>query len=202
MSADESRPVDLSQMDPTKVAAMAARANELLGPDGWLKVDAAHAESVRRWNQDVETIGRILRSHLYVEHYLNENLAIANPRIGNLSKARLSFHQKTELLDLGRASLAEIIGGIRHLNAIRNRLAHNLEGVVSDADAATFLQAKLFKAMRQARDPKVTPSLEPIVVLEHFAQHAAYILDSEGSPLAAALTRAGEELMREDGTKP
>ena len=36
-----------------------------------------------RWDQDTDTIGRILRAHLFVEHLMTENLTSRNPELGS-----------------------------------------------------------------------------------------------------------------------
>jgi hypothetical protein len=80
---------------------VAERTIEILGgPDKFREItNTEFGEMQRRWNQDIDAIGRILRSHLYVEHYLSEYLEKANPRLGSVVKARLSFAQKLKLLD-------------------------------------------------------------------------------------------------------
>jgi len=57
---------------PRDTDRVIARTIELLGgPERARQVtDAEFGEMVTRWNQDTDVIGRILRSHLYVEHYL------------------------------------------------------------------------------------------------------------------------------------
>jgi hypothetical protein len=50
-------------------------------------------ESIARisavWDQDATLIGRILRAHLFVEHFLGEYLRSRNPNLGDLSEGRL-----------------------------------------------------------------------------------------------------------------
>jgi len=151
--------------DPKLVAE---RTVELLGGSKKAREisDGEFSEMERRWNQDVGAIGRILRSHLYVEHYLSEYLEKANPRLGSVAKARLSFSQKLELLDQKDPLLSEVLPGIKHLNAIRNRLAHRLSANVTADDATVFLNAKFFKAMRDEGAKPDTPSQDPLDILE------------------------------------
>lgn len=42
-----------------------------------------------RWNQDSVLIGRMLRAHLFVEHFLAKYLEARNPHLGNVDEARL-----------------------------------------------------------------------------------------------------------------
>ena len=41
-----------------------------------------------RWEQDTATIGRILRAHLFVEHFLTEFIQLRNPSLALLTKPR------------------------------------------------------------------------------------------------------------------
>ena len=173
-------------------AAVIARTIEILGghDKAWAIIDEEFSSMTRRWNQDVDAIGRILRSHLYLEHYLTEYLKNANPRLGRISDARLTFAQKTNLLDTTNPRISEILPGIRQLNTIRNRLAHQLTALVTEGDAKIFLQAKFFKAMREEGAKPGVPSREPIDILEQFAQHASAWLSNEFSQFSIAFGRA------------
>ena len=175
---------------------VAKRTIELLGgrDAAFETIDAEFDEMRHRWNQDVEAIGRILRSHLYVEYYVTEYLEKVNPRLGSVERARLSFVQKLELLDPKDIRIGEVLPGIRHLNTIRNRLAHRLSATVTEDDAAVFLSAQYFKALRDEGAKPGKPSAEPIDVLEHFALHASQILTGEFSRVANAFAQAFNEL--------
>ena len=151
-------------------------------------------EMNRRWNQDTETIGRILRAHLYVEHYMNEYLRKANPRLGDISSVRLSFSQKVKLLDRNDPHIRHMISGIKHLNSIRNRIAHNLDVRVSEEDAEVFLKALPLKELRRQMQDTNDSSPEPLQFLEDFATHAAHALSQQFSQFGAAFTRALNEL--------
>lgn len=98
----------------------------------------------RRWNQDFEAIGRILRSHLYLEHYLTEHLEKTNAQLGSMSAARLTFAQKVNLLDPDNPRLAEILPGVKQPNQIRNRLAHQLTAVVTQDDTEPACQSEVY----------------------------------------------------------
>ena len=130
--------------------AVAARAAEIVGGRHQLfkSMEDDFNEMKSRWNKDVNTIGRILRAHLHVEHYLTEYLRNMNPAIGHLEAARLTFNQKVSLLPSDNAVVNMLIGGIRHLNKVRNRLAHNLEAAVTEEDASVFRAQPLY-AMRE-----------------------------------------------------
>ncbi|AKJ99687.1 hypothetical protein VM99_17020 [Pseudomonas chlororaphis] len=150
-------------------------------------------DMTRRWELDVTNIGRILRSHLYVEYYLTEHIAKANPRLGDLSQARLTFAQKLSLLDTSHDRLRGLVSGLRQINAVRNRLAHRLEAMLTAEDVQIFLTHPLFSAMRIEGAKPSTPSVEPIDVLEKFAQFAAHLLANEFSEFAMAVGKAVDE---------
>jgi hypothetical protein len=172
--------------------ALAARTIELLGgPERAKEVaDKEFGEMVARWDQDVDAIGRILRAHLYVEHYLTEFLRNANPRLGSLAEAKLSFAQKLALLDTQSPAIADLKPGIAHLNKIRNRLAHRLSAAIEPADASVFLSASFFVSMRIAAQGKAPSSQVPLEVLEQFSLHSAHILSGEFSAFGAAFSQA------------
>lgn len=135
-----------------------------------------------RWNQDAVLIGRILRAHLFVEHYLVTYLEARNPNLGKMEDARLSFNQKVELLDRKDPRVSYLVPGIKRLNQVRNRLAHTLSAHVSREDQDSFIAIDLFRALRDALALPGTPSDEPIDVLESFAQHAGMALQSAADP--------------------
>lgn len=135
----------MTKTNSEEIQFVAMRAFELMGgrDKAFASMEADFDDMKERWNQDTDTIGRILRSHLYLEHYLTEYLQHANPVLGDLDEARLSFNQKVNLLRSDAEMIAMIIGGIRHLNRIRNRLAHNLKASVTEEDANVFLSQSI-----------------------------------------------------------
>jgi hypothetical protein len=178
-----------------ETARVTARTIELLGGKDRARevMDAEFSTMTSRWNQDIDSIGRILRSHLFVEHYLAEYLKKANPRLGDLSDARLSFAQKLALVGNENPRLADVLPGIKHLNKVRNRLAHQLTATVTVEDGDIFLQAKFFKAMREEGAKPGAPSQRPIDILEGFAQYASSQLSSEFGEFSAAFAMALDE---------
>ncbi len=187
----------MTSPDPKQIEFVAKRTLELLGgrENAIASMEADYYAMKERWDQDTQMIGRILRSHLYVEHYLTEHLQDANSGLGNIDDARLSFSQKVNLLRVDDPLVNNIIGGIRHLNRIRNRLAHNLAAEVTDEDAAIFLSQGLFRAMREARtkDHGEAPSATPIDVLEAFAEFASAMLHDRSTQHGDAFEQAVRE---------
>lgn len=163
--------------DPKKVLE---KLYELLGgPDEFWKYSLdEHELIVSLWEQDTGQIGRILRAHLFVEHWLNEYLRTKNPNLGSLEKARLSFAQKVDLVGDVSSGISYLMLGIRRLNAIRNRLGHSLTAEISDTDGNIFLEIGLFRAMRdEGAKPKI-PSTDPVDIIEDFAKHVGLVLQS------------------------
>lgn len=171
------------------------RAIELMGGRAqfFAAVDHELAEVNQRWNQNVGDIGRILRAHLFVEHYVGEYLARANPRLGSLVEARTTFAQKVALLDASNADVTAILPGIKRLNAIRNRLAHNLGAHVTEEDAKILMTCERFAALRRARSSGQKQTNEPIEILEDFAKHVAMALNYEFTPAPKAIFQAIQE---------
>jgi hypothetical protein len=175
--------------DPERVVK---RTIELLGGVERTRqiTDQELGEMNQRWNQDVESIGRILRAHLYVEHYMTEYLEKSNPRLGSVGNAKLSFAQKVSLLDPDDPRLREVKEGVKHLNTIRNRLAHRLSATVTPEDSAVFLRAPYFGEMRVERAKPDHPSDDPLDILEEFAQHASHSFTQKFSLVSKALAQA------------
>lgn len=166
--------------------SIAARVIELYGGrEAFLAHSTAQVDELNeKWNQDANLIGRILRAHLFVEHYLTRYLEARNPNLRRLDNARLSFSQKAELIDREDPRVSYLVQGIQRLNRIRNRLAHNLSAGVSPEDRDSFLSVDLFRYLREALAPPAVLSTDPVDVLESFAQHAGMALQSAADPRA------------------
>jgi hypothetical protein len=175
------------------------RAAELLGGEAEYKRIAAQEfnDAQLRWNLDTDSIGRILRAHLFLERFVTENLQRANPSLGSIENARLSFAQKIELLNPNNPDVADVTPGIRRLNSIRNRLAHQSDAAVTPDDAAALLQCRTFSGSLRMRLGNGFNVLKPIDVLEHFARHASIALSVGHSRLIAAVAAATKELAPE-----
>lgn len=135
-----------------------------------------------KWNQDVGAMGRILRAHLFVEHFITECLITFNPGLGDVAKARLSFAQKLALIEDYSQELRELSVGIGRLNGIRNRLAHDLEAEITDQDKNSLLSVRSFRALREELSKPESPSEDGLDVLEDFAMHVGMRLSSLADP--------------------
>jgi hypothetical protein len=146
------------------------------------ETDQKFARINEKWDQDVGVIGRILRAHLFVEHFITECLIAFNPALGGLEKARLSFAQKLALIEDYSPETQELAVGIRRLNKIRNQLAHNLEAMLTDQDKESLLSVKTFRALREELAKPGTPSDNSMDVLEDFAKHVGSRLNFLADP--------------------
>ncbi|MEL3955432.1 hypothetical protein [Stenotrophomonas bentonitica] len=161
------------------------------GRDAFLAHSNAQIERLNaKWNQDAALMGRILRAHLFVEHFVTEYLQAKNPSLGDLSAARLTFAQKVELLGDADPSVAYLVPGLRRLNKIRNRLAHTLSASVTNEDRDGFLLIHIFRALRNALASPAVASVEPVDVLESFARHAGMALNAAADPWAGIWAKA------------
>lgn len=140
-----------------------------------------------RWDQDTEVLGRILRAHLFVEHFLSLYIQARNTELPSVDEARLTFAQKVALVGGGSPGMGYLLPGIRRLNSIRNRIVHTLRAVVTDADMNTFLRIAPFRALREAiaKGQSIPSGTDPIAVLEDFARHV-------GTTLQACSSRSGD----------
>lgn len=180
--------------------AIAMRTAELLGGhEAFMEMaEREHAEMQSRWNQNVEVIGRILRSHLYVEHYMTEYLSKANPRLGSLREAKLTFAQKLNLLDSTNPAIARVLPGIKRLNKIRNQLAHNLDASVTNEDAAVFLNEPSFNALRVERFRGKELPTDPLFILEEFCFFASIAFTHEFNATSIAMSKAIDEQLAKE----
>jgi hypothetical protein len=83
---------------------------------------------------DYEVLGYFLSCHLIIEHYLDEFLKICHPSL-DWDAARQTFGQKVALLSNFKVSdKYDCIPAIKHMNSIRNKLSHNIEFKIEQAD--------------------------------------------------------------------
>lgn len=76
-------------------------------------------------NHPHDTIGRLLKCHLIVEHYLERYLT-ENFGLPNVQEAKLGFYNKAMLLPTEASSAAFVRPGILRLNRLRNNVGHAL----------------------------------------------------------------------------
>lgn len=135
-----------------------------------LSLEDLSAEIFRVWHgADLDVVGRILRAHLVVEHFITEEIVRRNPNLGSLREARVTFQQK---LFLAGAAIPQAVRGcVQHVNSLRNKFAHQLDYQLTEADVAP-LKAAL---------PDSPPDLSPIRVVELFCALAAHLIVAGGA---------------------
>jgi hypothetical protein len=106
--------------------------------------------SLTRSNHDV--IGRVLKCHLIVEHYLNRFL-VAHFEIDNFDEVRLTFAQKAQLLPDRASAAAFVKPGIVQLNRIRNRFGHSLGAELSRFNNCFLKRFRPCRFARVRNDP-------------------------------------------------
>ncbi|WP_447918754.1 hypothetical protein [Achromobacter aegrifaciens] len=126
-------------------------------------VDGNRLIHERLENVDFEFIGYLLSCHLVIEHYLDEFLMTLGTHL-RWEGAKLSFSQKVSLFPPSIFPRGgETIAAIRHLNSLRNKLAHNIKAKAIDLDFQPF--KSFLSGIYQGE--KEVPS-EPLAVLEEF----------------------------------
>lgn len=194
---------DTHMTEKASSTAFATKVQELYGGyDGFDRALRARVDEFHSvWNQDSESIGRILRCHLGVEHFLTRVIEVMNPNLGSLTDARVSFSQKLDLVDPKNPIVHALLPGLRRLNQVRNRMAHRLRGVVTDADRDALLAIPFFSvAYGSGMSPCGPQTSEPIGVLEQFSEFAASMLytlcapgKAEFDAVVTALTKVDDE---------
>lgn len=108
-----------------------------------------------------------------------------------MDEARFTFAQKVVLIQ-GPTAITELLPGIRRLNKIRNRMAHDLDAGITGEDADFYLAQPMFKAMREAGGWNES---DPLAILEKFAEFASTLLHSMHGTHARAVRQALDELI-------
>jgi len=121
-------------------------------------IENAHLISLIQHPHDI--IGRLLKCHLIVEHYLERFLA-EHYGLESVEDAKLNFFNKAMLLPTSSTSAAFVRPGILKLNSIRNKASHNLASEPSFADLGPITE------VLQIARPAVAFS-SPIEAIEAF----------------------------------
>uniref|UniRef100_A0A0H3WUR6 Uncharacterized protein n=2 Tax=Pandoraea faecigallinarum TaxID=656179 RepID=A0A0H3WUR6_9BURK len=138
-------------------------------------VAAFNGEYLAYLGKDRELIGQILLSHLIIERFLDRYLEIANPNLSVKQRERMGFAKKWEIKRLPPGSLLELHGaGVVALNALRNKVAHDLSAHVEPSDVEPIKSC--FGPWHFASG-RPEP-LSDIHWLVAFTQHIAFVLDS------------------------
>lgn len=95
--------------------------------------NAENAKFIALMSRPHDTIGRLLKCHLVLEHYLDRFLS-QHFGIEDIEAAKLGFFNKAMMLPTKAHSAAFVKPGILNLNMLRNRVGHNLGSDISFGD--------------------------------------------------------------------
>ncbi len=109
-------------------------------------------EFLNLWQNRGNSIGRIVKSHLLLEHYLNEYLKVIPPSIKNIDALKLSFKQKLSLLDLPGDMMIYILPVLDVINRLRNRLVHSLDIELNDDEIDPIRKVLAFTRQQSNND--------------------------------------------------
>ena len=101
----------------------------------WEAIDAHFNQENEQFKalltQGHDVLGRILKCHLIVEHYLGRHLKMKFD-LEHIDEARLTFIQKARLLPAAGSAASFVKPGIIKLNTIRNRFGHDLGAEIDE----------------------------------------------------------------------
>ena len=95
--------------------------------------DSENEKFIALLQQDHDVLGRVLKAHLILEHYLTAFLG-QTFGIEDIDSIRLSFAQKVDLLPSSGTAASVIKLGIKRLNSIRNKFAHKIDVDIEQLD--------------------------------------------------------------------
>ena len=126
-------------------------------------VDGNHLKLEKLEGVDFELLGNLLSCHLVVEHYLDEFLMTLGTTL-RWESARLTFSQKVSLFPPSVFPRGvETVAAIKHLNSLRNKVAHSLKARAADLDFQPFREFLV-----AVYDGRQEVPAEPFAVLEEF----------------------------------
>ncbi len=127
------------------------------------------------WNEisgiNFEITGRVLVSHLILEHYITKLIELKTPKDFNWDESRLTFSQKVNLLKKDEVlNKTNYIKGIEILNKIRNKFSHNLLAVIDLSNISEL--TKIINDRSSSKTPIINKKHDPIEVINAFASLA------------------------------
>jgi len=137
-------------------------------------------------SQSHDSIGRVLKCHLMIEHYMDRFLC-EHLDIDDLSKAKLSFFNKANLLPNKASAAAFVKPGILNLNSIRNKFSHRLNYTLNESDLPHVYQILRISAEGVACS-------EPLDAIEAFTTLACTFLIISPTPLQELFMEAFSEV--------
>ena len=98
-------------------------------------IDAGFEKYVLTLEAESPEVGKLLRIHLLVEHYLDQILKKEMKKGDILTKGnRVSVFRKINIVEAMDIFPAHIIEGLYKLNSLRNKCVHSLEYKISESD--------------------------------------------------------------------
>lgn len=162
-------------LDPKDIAQFIERLGT--AGNGFARIEESYAKFQTLWSQNAEKVGRVLFAHLAVDYFLTKFIQWANPRLGSLADARLTFGQKIELIGDGDQLLSWLKPGLRTLDDIRGRISQQLSVQIDERERASFLDTEIFAALRSSvRHDAADDRDDAVTVLEEFSEFAASVL--------------------------
>ena len=127
---------------------------------------------------DYETVGYFLSCHLMIDYYISEYLKRLYPEL-NWQGTRLDFSAKISLISKSFKLRTDIetkkfFDALKHLNALRNKLAHNLDFRL------TLDEMKPLVSLSGVFTSKKIWKEKPSSVLHVFTFHTVLLLDTFG----------------------
>lgn len=149
-------------MDIDKIAQIAYKHIEPY----WSKIEDDYKKRSNELNQllskDHTLIGLVLKVHLIVEYYINQCLE-RNFQNTDLEGARLTFNQKIALLPKSETGARWLLPGIKELNKIRNKIAHNIHTEVLYKDFPEII--RIVKVSRETSHGEVEKLLNDFAII-------------------------------------
>jgi hypothetical protein len=143
--------------------------------------DVLNARFTALMRTEHEPIGRVLKSHLVIESFIDAFL-MGCFRHSDIEGGRLSFHQKASLLPLNSGA-GLVRPGILQLNRLRNKFSHRLDHVPTSEEIS-----EIERVLTLARPSKEART--PIDAIEAFTPVACAFLDVPPEPLQEVFLQA------------
>lgn len=140
--------------------------------------------------QSHDDIGRVLKCHLIVEHFLTKFVSDFY-KINNIEGLQLRFSQKTELIPKSGISASFVRPGIIQLNKIRNRLGHDLSTRVE-----SHYVSAIYQVLAVCR--KGVQFASPIEAIEAFTPIASAFLSLPPPELQQVFIEAFKKVVTHD----
>ncbi|MGH7024557.1 MAG: hypothetical protein ACREEB_13360 [Caulobacteraceae bacterium] len=112
--------------------------------------------ALKRRVRDDDAAQAFIHAHLYIDHVVTQMVSEAVPFPRHLQLDRAGFTQKLQLVAALGLLSPSFLAPIRVINAIRNKIAHKLDYVVTPDDE-TKLRSAIPKGAGRAEDGSLTP---------------------------------------------